>query len=175
MKPLNLLDEMINATDHALKQLNHLNHPHDTATKANTNPPNFKVNPKLGEGKATQDELKYRQDLQDLIKKYSEEVQDVEDSEIHKLTENFIKEGQPIAEAFINKIFDKNAEAIIKKLKKLGIKKKSPKDSEVKKALINWQLFAIEKMGIELELGIMNERLGKKYFEAAYGSPKTAK
>ncbi|BDZ68588.1 hypothetical protein [Methanobacterium ferruginis] len=143
--------------------------------------PSFKTNKKLGEGEASKDELKYRQELQNLLKELYEDVNSVDttrdeetvESEINEFIENFIKEGQALAGKHINHIYDKNLQNAIKKLKKLGIKNpKVPKSQPARDALLNWQQFAIVKIGTQIQLDLKNERLGRNYFEAAYGSKK---
>lgn len=143
--------------------------------------PSFKANKKLGEGEASKDELKYRQELQDLLKKLYEDIKSVDttkdeskvESEINELISDFIKEGQTLAAAHVNNIYDKNLQTAIKKLKKLGIKNpKVPKSQPAREALLSWQQFSIEKIGTQIQLDLKNERLGRNYFEAAYGSKK---
>ncbi|MDY9922783.1 hypothetical protein [Methanobacterium sp.] len=143
--------------------------------------PTFKPNKKLGEGEASKDELKYRQEIQDLLKKLYEDVKSADttkneskvESEINELILGFIKEGQTLASEHINNIYDKNLQSAVKKLKKLGIKNpKVPKSQPTREALLSWQQFSIEKIGTQIQLDLKNERLGRKYFEAAYGSKK---
>jgi hypothetical protein len=143
-------------------------------TKANTNEPDFKVDANMGEGKAGKDELKYRQELQDLLESLWKDVKTADDEDIPELINTFIEEGQTIAEEYINKIYDKNVEIALDKLEEIGIKTKAPKTSKPKDALLAWQLFAVERIGRQLELDIKHERLAKRYFEAAYGSKKKA-
>jgi len=143
--------------------------------------PNFKANKNLGEGTASKDELRYRQALQDLLQKLYKNVKEVDtsrdedkvESEINTLITEFIEEGQTIAAEHVNLIYDKNLELAIKKLKKLGIKNpKVPKSQPTREALLAWQKFSIEKIGTTIQLDLKNERLGRKYFEEAYGSKK---
>ncbi len=145
-----------------------------TSMKANTNEPTFKVDKDMGEGTASKDELKYRQELQDLLESLWKEVKTADDEDIPDMINTFIEEGQTIAEEYINKIYDKNVEIALDKLEEIGIKTKAPKTSKPKDALLAWQLFAVERIGRQLELDIKHERLAKRYFEAAYGSKKTA-
>lgn len=141
--------------------------------KANTDDPNFKADKEMGEGKATKDELKYRQDLQNLIKEVWK-IRDKPESTIkEKINDLFIKEdseAKQLAEDFIDTVYTANAEWMISKLDKLGVKAKVPKNTEEKENLIKWQQFAVEKIGHELLLGILNQRYGKNYFEASYGN-----
>jgi len=141
-------------------------------SKALTDEPTFKINPKMGEGKPTKEEKQYRQELQDHLKTLHAGIKKADDDEIPDLINQFIEDGQKTAESFINQIYDANVKVALAKLKELGIKRKAPTNSEAKKALLAWQMFSIERMGIILELDIKNERLAKRYFEAAYGSQK---
>jgi|GEM_PF-3721157 len=143
-------------------------------TKASTNDPNFKIDTEMGEGKATKDEKQYRQDLQDLIKQVWDKKDKLNDSKVKELIDNLFinedSEGKQLVTEFITDIYTTNAESMVDKLRELGIKKKVPKNSEVLDALLAWQQFAVEKVGMELYYGIMNQRLGKTYFQVAYGS-----
>jgi hypothetical protein len=143
-------------------------------TKATTNTPTFKVDKDMGEGKAHKDELKYRQKLQDLLESLWKQVKTADDEDIPDMINTFIEEGQTIAEEYIIKIYDKNVDIALDKLEEIGIKTKAPKTSKPKDALLAWQLFAVERIGRQLELDIKHERLAKRYFEAAYGSKKKA-
>lgn len=142
-------------------------------TKANTDDPNFKADKEMGEGKATKDELKYRQQLQDLIKQVWK-IKDKPEATIkEKINELFINENseaKELAEEFINKVYKANAEIMVAKLKKLGVEAEVPETTPEKENLIAWQKFAVEKIGHELLLGIINQRLSKNYFEASYGN-----
>ena len=144
-------------------------------TKANTNTPTFKVDKDMGEGTATKQELQYRQKIQNLIKQVWKVRQEKTDKELHSLIDKLFlsddSEGKQIATEFIDTIYTTNAELLIDKLKDEGVTTKIPEETPIKDALLEWQLFTIEKIGIELELGIRNERLAKTYFEAAYGNP----
>lgn len=145
-----------------------------TSMKANTNEPDFKVDANMGEGTASKDELKYRQELQDLLESLWKEVKTADDEDIADMINTFIEDGQTIAEEYITKIYDKNVDIALDKLEEIGIKTKPPETSEAKDALLAWQLFAVERIGRQLELDITHERLAKQYFEAAYGSKKKA-
>jgi hypothetical protein len=163
-----LLDSLIMATEMTLEDFL------DLDLKQTTDEPTFKINKKMGEGEATKPEKEYRQSLQDLIKQVWDKQDKLNDSKLKNLIDNLFvdmdSEGKELATDFINEVYTTNAETMVKKLKELGIKKKIPKTSTVLDALITWQCFAVEKMGVELYYGIVNQRLGKQYFEAAYGS-----
>lgn len=148
-------------------------------TKAATpGAPNFKVDKNIGEGIATKEEVKYRQDLKNLIKKVWDGKDDLNDSEVKELIDKLFidehSEGKELAESFITFTYTKNAETMIRKLKKLKINKKMPKKSDVLDALVDWQCFAVEKIGVMLYYGIIGERKGTVYYEAAYGNQKEA-
>ncbi len=136
--------------------------------------PSFEVDPSQGEGKATKEEIGYRQDLKKLIEQVWKNRSKLSDSELKDLIDSLFinndSEGKQLAQDFITEVYDSNMQAMQLKLKKLGIKKKTTKNNEVFDALVNWQQFAIERMGVNLYYSIINERFGKAFFEAAYGS-----
>jgi len=131
--------------------------------------PDFKPNPDLGEGKASEDELKYRKELQDELKKLYNKVVKAKDKDVKKLVDTYILNSQKTVQKNIDKIYDKSIETGIQQLKDAGIKKKKPKeDPEGKKALLEWQLFAVEKVGITIYYDIINARLSKRFFKTTY-------
>jgi hypothetical protein len=134
--------------------------------------PKFEVKD-LGEGSPSPDEVIYREQFQKLLKELYHQINEVSDENLTGVIDTFILNGQEIVEKHLNRIWDRNVQIGIDNLSKLGINKQKPKGtSPVKKALIEWQKYAIYRVGRQLELDIMNERLSTRYFEAAYGNDK---
>lgn len=121
----------------------------------------FKPNENLGEGKATPEELKYRQEILDLgdeflkgtdkvINSKSSPTQQLE--EIDKLANTYITDGQKLIKSKLPDEWDNTTDEGIKILKKLDSKKKyNPKKIEtIKKDLIlQHSLFNIEDIGLK--------------------------
>lgn len=133
--------------------------------------PSFKPNPNLGEGKASDDELKYRKELQDELKSLYNKITKTKEKDIPKVIDEYILNSQEIVEKNIDYIYDKSIETGLENLRQVGIDKKKPKeDPESKKALLEWQRYSIYKVGRTIEMDIINSRKGNNYFKTAYGS-----
>jgi 5-methylcytosine-specific restriction endonuclease McrBC regulatory subunit McrC len=142
--------------------------------------PDFKANPRTGEGIATADELRYRQDFLDLLGDLYKNIKQIEtnkettsDDKIRKqeiLINDFVKQAQTLAKDSLTKMYEKGTEQAITKLGKLNIKAKAPAiPPKTLTKLMAWQEFAIEKIGTTILLNLKNARYKKDYFGEAYG------
>lgn len=137
--------------------------PHDCgcmAVKAKDTKPDFKANPKLGEGYPNKDELRYRQSLIDELKIFHDGINDllntdtdetVKQEALKTLRDNYISNSKKLARDELIKAYDNGVNQLITDLKKIDITvDESNLEEEALKKLIEYQEVAIEKTGMNL-------------------------
>lgn len=122
----------------------------------------FQPNKNLGEGQATPEELKYREDLLKLTEQLykdttkvlnSNSTPDEQIKEINKLIDTFISEGQDLVNTSLPETWDKGVNDGIKELKNIDNKKSyNTKKIQTNKLdlILQQQLFNIEDIGLKL-------------------------
>src|SRR5574343_591651 len=139
----------------------------------------FKPNPNLGEGQASQREWDYREEILSLLQRLYRAIKKVEQTSLSDeekarkrdiMINDFIREGKVLVKEHIQKVFKEQNQMAIDKLKELDITAKKPTiPSDAQAALIEWQMFTVEKIGETLRLDLLNNQYKKKYFSVAYG------
>lgn len=146
-----------------------------------TGKPDFKPNPHLGEGTASQTEWEYRENILSLLKTLYTNIQNIKTkeethpylktSQENQLIDQFIQEGQKLVKEHITKTYQEKHQLATEKLKKIGIKQRTPPTpSETMNLLIDYQTFSIKKIGETLRLQLENNDKLNNYFQAAYGT-----
>lgn len=154
-----------------------LNAVNETATK-----PDFKADPNLWEGKASKEELKYRQDLLDqlnLLYKASGKVTksditvDDKRRKIDLLVNDYIQKAQDIAKNHLMTVFNNKFDEANSKIQDLGLAPVDNKEpSDILTKLVAYQLFAIEKAANKLRYELFDKLYREEYFSENYYATK---
>jgi hypothetical protein len=150
--------------------------------------PTFKPNQNLGEGKASDRNLEYRQALLTCLKDTvytptskllkQEKSVDAEIKAIDGFIEDYIKQGQSIVEKYLTDAYQKSAEEatahLLAAAKKQGAKYKPkiPDNPERLQQIITMQQLNIEDYGLTLR-GRLRSAITSKQWLDGYGSKKT--
>ena len=176
-----ILNTLISTTQLTVKDLEALKPLPTQKAQNKTSKPDFKPNPHLGEGTASQTEWEYREKILSLLKTLYTDIQNIKTkeethpylrtSQENQLIDQFIQEGQELVKEHITKTYQEKHQLATEKLKKIGIKQRTPPTpSETMNLLIDYQTFSIKKIGETLRLQLENNDKLNNYFQAAYGT-----
>jgi hypothetical protein len=150
-----------------------LNAVNETATK-----PDFKADPNIWEGKASKEELKYRQDLLDQLNllykatgKVSKSDISVDDKhrKIDLLVTDYISKAQEIAKNHLNNVYNNKFEEANQKIEDIGLKPvETEEPSDILTKLVAYQMFAIEKAANKLRYELFDKLYREEYFSENY-------
>lgn len=128
--------------------------------KASNIKPTFKPNKDLGEGRSSEENLAYRQELLDLLENVYKDSKDVLNSKrnpnikigmIDKIIEDYISDGKKLIESQITEAYTDGAKYAAAQLKKLGAKPpKIEKNPERLDSLIRQQQMNLEDSALTL-------------------------
>lgn len=144
--------------------------------------PTFEADPNIWEGKASKEELKYRQDLLDQLQLLYKATGKVIKSDISVddkrrkvdlLVTDYIQKAQEIAKNHLNTVFNNKFEEANSKIEDLGLKPvDNTEPSDILTKLIAYQVFAIEKTGNELRYKLFDRLYREEYFSENYYANK---
>lgn len=151
-----ILDALILSSDLKPEDL------HGLKTKAVKPQLTFKPDKDIGEGTATKEEWKYRQDLLNLLKDIHGDIKDVIESndealekiaDVDKLIDTFISDGQDLVNETIPQTWDDGTQQAIDTLNDIDDNKSNetitPDDTKLQ-LILQQQLFNIEDIGLKI-------------------------
>ena len=130
-----ILNTLISTTQLTVKDLEALKPLPTQKAQNKTSKPDFKPNPHLGEGTASQTEWEYREKILSLLKTLYTDIQNIKTkeethpylktSQENQLIDQFIQEGQELVKEHITKTYQEKHQLATEKLKKNRDKQKN--------------------------------------------------